>query len=385
MGDLIKTVLQSLEPAAPRVAAPSAPEDFVARERDFEDVSVDENVMANFPPGTQVISANVFGKAAWSSSARVVLELPGGRQEQYKMKSASGDNGRLLMEGEFTAMSELYKTSPDFVPKPHSWGKFKTEDKYFFLAHFIQMRDRMPNPRKLCLKLAELHEKSESPTGKFGFHVPTCQGRTAQAVSWESSWTKFFSNLLKHVTELDFKTNGYWERLDSLERRTFKHVIPRLIGALESEGRRVKPCLIHANLWEGNTGTSIETGEVYIFDASAYYGHNEMEIADWRCDYNKIHNPVYTKTYQREIVGKPALESEPADEWDDRNRMYSVYYNIIYSVNHGIGGEAIRQTAFDDMYYLIDKYAPFPDGEGPQRLTEAERVALSDEKNHNSN
>ncbi|KAK8197608.1 Fructosamine kinase-domain-containing protein [Phyllosticta capitalensis] len=361
MSDLVETTLQDSQHAVLPLVAPPISEEYVAREREFEGVSVDDNVLAKFPPGTRVISANRFGKAAWSSSARLILELPGGVQEQYKMKTAAGDNGRLLMEGEFAAMSELYKTSPDFVPKPHSWGKFRSEEKYFFLAHFIQMRDRMPNPDKLCPKLAELHEKSVSPTGKFGFHVPTCQGRTAQAVSWESSWTEFFRKLLKHVTDLDFKANGYWERLDILEQRTFESVIPKLIGALEAEGRSVKPCLIHANLWEGNTGTSIETGEVYIFDASAYYGHNEMEIADWRCDYNKIHRPVYTETYLQECFGKPSLSSEPADHWDDRNRMYSVYYNIIYSVNHGIGGQAIRQTAFDDLYYLIDKYAPFPE------------------------
>ena len=124
-----------------------------------------------------------------------------------------------------------------------------------------------------------------------------------------------------------------------LEERTFEKVIPRLVGALESEGRSVKPCLIHADLWEGNTGTSYETGDVYVFDSGAFYAHNEMEIGDWRCHYNKIHNKIYTRTYLK-FFGP----SEPKGEWDDRNRMYSIYFNLIYSVNHMDQGRAVRQT-----------------------------------------
>lgn len=34
------------------------------------------------------------------------------------------------------------------------------------------------------------------------------------------------------------------------------------------------------------------------------------------------------------------------------------------------------------MYYLIDKFAPFPEGEGPPRLMDTERVELSAESDH---
>ena len=138
---------------------------------------------------------------------------------------------------------------------------------------------------------------------------------------------------------LDFETNGYWKDLDILEQRILSYVIPRLIGNLERDGRSVKPSLIHADLWEGNTGTSYENGDIYIFDSGAFYAHNEMEIGDWRCHYNKIHNKVYTRTYLRHYG-----PSEPREEWDDRNRMYCIYFNVIYSVNHLDQGKAVRQT-----------------------------------------
>ena len=72
-----------------------------------------------------------------------------------------------------------------------------------------------------------------------------------------------------------FKTNGLWPELENAGARIVFPVIPRLIGALESEGRSVKPCLIHADLcadlWEGNTGTSYEIGDIILFDAGPYY------------------------------------------------------------------------------------------------------------------
>ena len=306
---------------------------------------MDENIVAKFPEGKK-ISATRYGNSAWTITARLDVQLSDGSQERYFLKCAAEDGGRLMMEGEFNAMSELYKFMPNMVPKPHSWGKYRVgnPDTYFFLSQFIDMSDRVPDPNQLCSKLAQLHRNSVSPTGKFGFHITTCQGRIPQkSGSWESSWTELFMKLLKHVTVLDSRTNGYWKELDALEERIFSHVIPRLIGNLERDGRSIKPCLIHADLWEGNTGTSYETGDVYIFDSGAFYAHNEMEIGDWRCSYNKIHNKVYTRTYLRHFG-----PSEPKEEWDDRNRMYCIYYNVIYSVNHLDQGKAVRQT------YVID-------------------------------
>ena len=305
------------------------------------DFPLDGNVIAELPPNSKVVSANRYGTSAWTVTARLNVELANGSQTRYFLKCAAEEAGRIMMEGEFNAMSELYKSMPNFVPQPYAWGKFRVEDPetYFFLSQYIEMSDRVPEPNQLCSKLAQLHRNSVSPTGQFGLHVTTCQGRIPQYVAWNSSWTSFFTRLLRHVIDLDFKTNGYWKELDQLEKRVISDVIPRLIGALERDGRTVKPCLIHADLWEGNTGTSYETGDIFIFDSGAFYAHHEMEIGDWRCHYNKIHNKVYTRTYLR--YHGP---SEPKEEWDDRNRMYCIYYNVIYSVNHLSQGTAVRQT-----------------------------------------
>ncbi|KAI9764479.1 MAG: hypothetical protein M1840_008405 [Geoglossum simile] len=364
MSDAVDSLLNHARPGALFVAG---------------DFPLDDNVLVAFPEGTKILSANRFGTSAWTATARLNVELPDGTRARYFLKCAADNDGRLVTEGEFNSMSEHYKFMPNFVPKPHSWGKYRVgnPDTYFFLAEFVDMSDRMPEPNQLCSKLANLHRNSVSPTGKFGFHITTCQGKTTQSVGWESTWTTFFAKLLQHVIDLDFKTNGYWEELDKLEKRIFSHIIPRLVGNLERDGRSVKPYLIHADLWEGNIGTSYTTGDIYIYDSGAFYAHNEMETGMWRCHYNKIHDKVYTRTYLQQYG-----PSEPREEWDDRNRMYCIYYNIIYSVNHMSQGKAVRQTAYDDMFYLIDKYSPLPEGEAPPRLIESERDSLSAERDH---
>lgn len=301
---------------------------------------LDENVLASFPTGSKVLSAEGYGESNWTTTARIDVELPDGTSMRYFLKCATEERGRLMMQGEFNSMIEIHKTMPDFVPKPLSWGKYRVGNPgtYYFLQEFLEMSNRLPEPNQLCSKLAELHKNSVSPTGKFGFHVTTCNGRTPQEVSWESSWTLFFSKLLRHVANFDFEVNGMWDALEILEKRIFGQVIPRLIGILESDGRSIKPCLIHADLWEGNTGTVVETKNIYIFDSGAFYAHHEMEIGDWRCHYNEINDSIYAETYKDNYE-----PSEPKQEWDDRNRMYSIYFNVIYSVNHLLEGKPVRQ------------------------------------------
>lgn len=93
------------------------------------------------------------------------------------------------MQGEYIVMPELYKTTPDLVPKPYGSGKYtdSTQAKHSFLSEFIDMQITLPEPYQLCRRLAQLHQKSVSLTGMFGFYTTTCQGNTPQDVSWEIS------------------------------------------------------------------------------------------------------------------------------------------------------------------------------------------------------
>ena len=237
-----------------------------------------------------------------------------------------------MLDGEYHSMCELYKTAPGFVPKPYTWGKLNVSspDTFYFLCDFIEMTNQDPDPVQLCTKLVEMHQASVSPTGMFGFHVNTCQGNLAQQTAWDSSWVNYYIQLVRGAMHLNIEINGNWKDLEQCVDRLISHVVPQVLGPLEADGRAVKPCLIHGDLWDGNIGTDSKTGEIYVFDSSAHYAHNEMEIAMWRGKFNKV---VSSEVYIDNYVSMMAI-SEPVEQFDDRNRIYSVYHTLHESACH---------------------------------------------------
>lgn len=159
-----------------------------------------------------------------------------------------------MMLGEFTSVTEIHSLMPGLVPAPHGWGTYKAGflDTHFFLSDFLDMDASAPEPAQFTARLAELHQKSKSPNGMFGFEVTTCDGKLPHTVAWEESWGTFFTNLLCGVLELDKEVNGVWLELEAAASQIIAGVIPRLLGTLQGHGRELKPSLIHGDCWEGD-------------------------------------------------------------------------------------------------------------------------------------
>ncbi|CAG8265115.1 unnamed protein product [Penicillium nalgiovense] len=246
-------------------------------------------------------------------------------------------------------MSELYKTMPSIVPAPKGYGKCLDSDDHFFMCDYLEIDHRTPDEAKLAESISELHRSSVSPTGQFGFHVTTYDGKLPLVTQWDSNWVSFYGKLLEGVYNLDVQANGRWTRLDNAMKLLLDKVVPRLLGRLYEDNRTVKPCLIHGDLWEQNIGTDPRTENIYIFDACAYYAHHEMAIGMWRVNHHLMNAPRYRNSYFK--LFKP---DEPVDEYDDRNRLYCLKEKIMYSAH--VPGTKARGEALDDMLYLIDKY-----------------------------
>lgn len=180
------------------------------------------------------------------------------------------------MNGEFESMKAIYSVVPAFCPKPLAWGTYSgSNSTHFFLCDFHEMAQSPPEPVKFCEALAELHTNGTSPNGKFGFHITTCNGSVPQENSWTDTWEEFFVAGFRHMLRLDEEVNGHNVRLEELSKPYFETVIPRLLRPLETNGRKVKPSLVHGDLWFGNAATVVETGNPMVYDACAFYGHNE--------------------------------------------------------------------------------------------------------------
>ncbi|KAI1358903.1 Fructosamine kinase-domain-containing protein [Xylaria arbuscula] len=317
----------------------------------------DSAIIGALPEGVKFVSVESFGTSAWTITGRVVGVQEDGTERRLFVKVAYGDAGRTMLRGEYESSKAIYEVQQDFVPEPFGFGKYRDSesDAYFFLADFVDMDvTTAPDPTEFTSRLAEMHKLSQSPTAKFGFHVQTCDGDgdRAHVVDWQESWAVFYKNLLLGVCKLDLERNGPWPEYERAIEQIVSKVIPVLLEPLQANGRTLKPCLIHGNLWEGNMGINMETGDTLLFDGSSYYAHNEMELGHWRCEFSSVfRSKLYTREYLRSYHA-----ADPADQFDDRNRLYSLKGAINYSAGHP--GSELRVTAYNNMCYLCEKYAP---------------------------
>ncbi|KAL8305271.1 hypothetical protein RB600_008245 [Gaeumannomyces tritici] len=272
----------------------------------FGSFELDANVIAAFPDaGAKPIHAAKFGKSLWDTTAKILVELPDGRRRNYFIKPAE--------------------------------------------------------PQKLATGLAELHKQSQSPTGKFGFHARTCHSQIAQAVGfWDGSWCAVYSSHFAHVIGLA-KPVLQWPEFDVVADLTLSRVVPRLLLPLQAQDRTLKPSLVHGDCWDGNTAMDARTGEAFISDVCSFYAHNEYDTGNWRAPRHRLSNPDYIR-YYKELIPP----SEPVEDWDARNLLYSLPYNAGNALY--VPGSRQRQIIYEDMTALCNMFCPNELGLGLHKL-----------------
>ncbi|KAK7911191.1 hypothetical protein PG985_013672 [Apiospora marii] len=319
------------------------------------DDAVLEGLSQSLPGCPTLLSVQHFSKSAFTITGKVTVRDKNGAEQVYFLKVAFEDQGMTMLRGEYESSKVVYSVINDFLPKPYGFGKYKAEDPptYFYVSEFVDMDvTSRPDPAEFTKKLAQLHRQSVSPTGKFGFDVTTCDGQVARTVDWEQSWPVFFRKLLLGICQRDLDTNGPWPEMQRATKQIADVVIPRLLGSLKENGKAIKPCIIHGDLWEGNMGIVRKTNRSILFDVGSYFAHNEMELGHWRCEFSSVfRDKVYIESYLENYP--PA---EPVDEFDDRNRLYSLQGAINYSAGHP--DSSLRKTTYNNMCYLCEKYAP---------------------------
>ena len=181
------------------------------------------------------------------------------------------------MRGEFASQEAMYRYIPNMVPKPIISGQYASDPKmYFYLCEFVEMTEEIPRPPKFCARLASLHLQSmEDSPGKYGYDFNTTQGNIPLDNTWHDSWADFFANAMEHMIKQEAATQGSSQEIEKLKPALINKVIPRLLRPLETGEERIKPCLVHGDLWHGNTSVSVESGEPYVFDSCVLWAHNE--------------------------------------------------------------------------------------------------------------
>jgi protein-ribulosamine 3-kinase len=189
-----------------------------------------------------------------------------------------GEHGKEALKGEFESTSAIHAVTGDFSPKPIAWGSFKSiSNSHYYLCKFHELSEKLPEPLGFCAKIAALHTQSVSPNGKFGFHVVTYNGNLPQENGYTDTWEEFFVKGFKHMLTMNIERGGPWAEMESLKTDMVTKVIPRLIRPLETEGRSIRPSLVHGDLWCGNVAVDTQTDLPLVYDPSSFYAHNECK------------------------------------------------------------------------------------------------------------
>ncbi|KAL7917644.1 Fructosamine/Ketosamine-3-kinase [Trichoderma austrokoningii] len=313
--------------------------------------SVDPNVLAVLGDVTEVLEVAFYLESAWAKAFRLSVLRKSRGEERYFMKVSVGHHGKLALMGEFKSTSAIYAIVPDFSPKPIGWGTFKSDpSSHFYICKFYDFIEGPPEPSSFCEKLVRLHSTHSSPEGKFGFHCTTYNGNLPQENAWCDSWEEFFANGLRRILNVREERAGPHAELEALLPQLFDNVIPRLLRPLESGGRKIKPSLVHGDLWYGNTGivdTSTKKGVIY--DPASFWAHNEYELGNWRPTRNKFTHD-YFQAYHSFIP-----KAEPKEDYDDRIALYSLRFNLQAAALFP-EKESFMQMVIEEIKRLSEKY-----------------------------
>ena len=163
--------------------------------------------------------------------------------------------------GEYRLAIDMRAVLPGFSPTLIGWGVFDSDDHVAFsMEAFHDMDTEIPDTDQLTRTLTEFHIKSEErfeelsqdrrPDGmKFGYHVTTHNGKLAQDNPWMRTWEEYFTQNMGRMLEHDEKEGGERpQEMEELQVSLFEKVIPRLLRPMETDGRKVKPLLVHGDL-----------------------------------------------------------------------------------------------------------------------------------------
>lgn len=235
-----------------------------------------------------------------------------------------------MFQGEFHSLHKMHSLMPTLCPKPHGWGEYQnTAGTFFLVMDFLHLTTKSPDPVGTARLVSSLHKKTygTSPNMLFGFDVPTWHGKIVQPNTWDANWSEFFTKLITIFYNEDMKANGHFPEYETAFMAIKDRVIPRLLGALQSDGRVLIPYLVHGDLWHKSIGTREATGEPILYDPASFYGHNEFDMGMWRTTFVPF-DEEYRKNYKTSFP-----PSEPKEEWDDRNRLYSLFFHMSHSAH----------------------------------------------------
>ena len=194
----------------------------------------------------------------------------------------------------------MYTLISDAIPKPLAWGSLQIRAPFeaiHFLTEFVQFDNSdLPDPDAAGVLIARLYASSKGTSPSIGTIGQRFDGLLLYVNGWEPTWQTLFAKMLTQIYHYNCLNNKIWDELHAAFVSIIKFVVPRLLKELEKGGRKIEPCFIDGDLWNGNFGVAANPEKVCLFDSSGYYARQKMEFACWRTQHHGMHGKDYCGT-----------------------------------------------------------------------------------------
>lgn len=267
-------------------------------------------------------------------------------EKKVFVKRCTKANACQLIAGEMESLETIEATSTVRVPHPlctvyapdascavivleyMSLSPLKSQQQLgeqLALLHAHNDKIRAENEASAC-RIGMYENNADSPyVTSFGFDVTTCCGSIPMNNDWMDDWESFFArNRLAEQMSLieenyaDRECTELWSKLQL-------H-IPQFFKDFHESGPRVRPSLLHGDLWSGNAGES--DGGPAVFDPAAFYGHSEFDLAIGKM-FGGFNRSFYTAYY-----GHDRRLSVIAER---RQELYQLFHDLNHWNHFGSG------------------------------------------------
>jgi protein-ribulosamine 3-kinase len=250
----------------------------------------------------------------------------------FFIKTNTVSHSKKMFDAEYKGLEVLANACNSeylHVPKPLYVGDLS--NGAFIVLEYMEMssgRSTEKTEELFAHGLADLHSYDMN-SNTFGFQIDNYIGDTPQPNTTEcESWIEFFTRYrIQYMCDLIIKKHHDREIQRTLDESGLLTQMNKLFpNGME---HKIKPSIIHGDLWSGNYSVNRETGKPIIFDPAVYKAHSEAELGIMHMfgGYSSHFFELYDKY-------KPPIEQQGKKQ---RLKLYQLYHYMNHYVIFGSG------------------------------------------------
>ncbi|WP_299364320.1 fructosamine kinase family protein [Winogradskyella sp.] len=237
-----------------------------------------------------------------------VLKLDTSKKSSYILKCSRVNGSINMFEAEANGLNLIAKSNTIATPEVFDFG-IQKDTAFLLMENIVSKSPTSEDYSKLGFQLSRLHDCTSE---NFGLDNDNFIGSLEQQNTPSKDWINFYS---KHRLSAQLDLALKKGLLSTSEIPS----IDDIKSCLQSFCHKVKPSLLHGDLWGGNFIIA-EDGTPYLIDPSVYYGHSEIDIA-----MSKLFGGFSSSFYEAYHSEKPI-----SDSFKERIELYQLYYLLVH-------------------------------------------------------